>query len=81
MKLGDTYAYIDRIEDDQPVRLLALVVRVDNPGVGLELPQLTCLVIPPADDAIHAGTLFQTNGGLWAFGSNYAGTFEPVEAP
>lgn len=80
MRLGDMYVYIDRIEDDQPVRILAMIIRIDDPGVGLELPQLTCMVFPTIEDPVRAGVVFQTNGGLWPFGSNYAGTFEPIEA-
>lgn len=74
------YVYIDRIEESAPVRLLAMILRIDDPGVGLELPQLTCMVFPPTDDPARGGTPFQTNGGLWAFGSGYQGTFEPIEA-
>lgn len=78
MQIGDMYVYIDRIEDEIPIRLLAMIVRIDNEGIGLELPVLTCMVYSAPDDANRGGAPFLTNGGLWPFGSNNVGTFEPI---
>lgn len=78
MQIGDMYVYIDRIEDDLPIRLLAMIIRVNNPGVGLTLPELTCMVYSVQDDPMRGGVPFQASGGLWPFGSDNVGTFEPI---
>lgn len=82
MKIGDFYAFIDRIEESQPVRILVLCTRVDNLGIGLEPPQLTATCFPTAADAVHQGAIFEAGPTiLYPFGSNYANTFEPLEEP
>lgn len=82
MQIGDMFVYLDRLdENNEPIRFLALCIRIDNPGVGLTLPELTCRVFPPVSDSVYAGASFEQAGvGLWPFGSNYVGTFEPIEA-
>lgn len=80
MNIGDMYAYIDRVVDSVPVRMTAVVVRVDNPGEGLETPQITCYVFPTGDDASRFGVPFEASSILVAFGSNATNTFEPIHA-
>lgn len=80
MKMGDMYAYIDQINGSTPVRFLALVLRIDDIGAGLDVPVLTALVFSPTSDASHGGTPFEASTGLYPYGTNIPNTFEPIEA-
>ena len=81
MNMGDMYAFIDRVENGTPVRMLAFCLRVDDIGAGLNLPQLTAIIFPLSDDANHAGVPFYASTGLYEFGSNVPNTFEPITEP
>lgn len=81
MQIGDQYAYMARMEDDQPVRHLAFLLRIDDPGFGLDVPQLTCYVVPTTEDPNYNGTPFQSSTGLYPYGTNIPNTFEPISAP